>query len=85
LATVNLNDSFALKGIKIMEGANGLFVHTPSYKDGDKYREHYFPTTKDFREQLHGAVMTAYNEAISQSQEAENQDNSEEPAIVQSM
>jgi len=87
-ATVNLNDSFALKGVKVMEGSNGLFVHTPRYKAGEKYNEHYFPVTKEFREQFHNAVLTAYDEAIAQSQGASEQDYSdysEEPQFVQSM
>jgi len=85
-ATVNLNGSFALKGIKIMEGSNGLFVHTPSYKSGEKYNEHYFPVTKEFREQFHEAVLTAYDEAIAQSYEpADYNEYSEEPQFTQSM
>ncbi|MCL2697532.1 MAG: SpoVG family protein [Oscillospiraceae bacterium] len=84
-ATVNLNDNFALKGIKIMEGQKGLFVHTPSYKSGEEYREHYFPTTKEFREQFHEAVLNAYDAAIVQSQESAAHEYSEEPAMAQSM
>ena len=84
-ATANLNDSFALKGIKVMEGVNGLFVHTPSYKSGEEYKEHYFPTTKEFNEQFHNAVLTAYDEAIVQSQEAAGQDYPEQSGIAQSM
>ena len=68
-ASVSLNDSFALKGVRIMEGENGLYVSTPGYKSGDEYKEHYFPTTKEFRDQLHDSVLTAYAGAIAQTAE----------------
>jgi stage V sporulation protein G len=84
-ATVNLNGSFALKGVKVMEGSNGLFVHTPSYKSGGEFKEHYFPTTKEFREQLHNSVLTAYDGAIAQSQAAAEQDHSEPQGYTQTM
>jgi len=86
-ATVNLNDSFALKGVRIMEGTNGRYVSTPSFKSGDEYKEHYFPTTKEFREKLHGAVLNAYDEAIAQSQSQASaiQDYSPAPAYAQTM
>lgn len=84
-ASVNLNDSFALKGVKVMEGENGFYVSVPGYKSGDEYKEHYFPTTKDFREQLHGEVLTAYNAAISQMQETAGQGGTEQGGMEQAM
>jgi CheY-like chemotaxis protein len=84
-ATINLNSSFALVGVKVMEGENGRFVRTPSYKSGDEYKEHYFPTTKEFREQLHGAVLTAYDGAIAQAEELAVQEYADTSAFTQSM
>lgn len=31
-ASVNINGAFAIRGVKIIEGSNGLFVSMPSYK-----------------------------------------------------
>lgn len=37
-ASVNINGAFAIRGVKIIEGSNGLFVSMPSYKVGNEYR-----------------------------------------------
>ena len=34
-ASVNINGAFAIRGVKIIEGSNGLFVSMPSYKLND--------------------------------------------------
>lgn len=36
-ASVNINGAFAIRGVKIIEGSNGLFVSMPSYKVGNEY------------------------------------------------
>ena len=35
IASVNLNDCFAIRNVKVMEGNKGLFVAMPSYKAGN--------------------------------------------------
>ena len=40
-ASVNINGAFAIRGVKIIEGSNGLFVSMPSYKVGNEYVEIY--------------------------------------------
>lgn len=67
-ASVNFDDSFAVTGIKVMEGSKGLFVAMPSYKANSGFRDVCFPITKEFREELHGAVLNGYKLAISQLQ-----------------
>lgn len=67
-ASVNINGMFAIRGVKIVEGSNGLFVAMPSYKAGGEYKDICFPITAECREQLHGALMSAYEEAILQGQ-----------------
>ena len=84
--SVNMNGCFAVKGIKIYEGTNGLFVNMPSYKTSNgEYREHCHPVTKEFREQLNTAVLDAYKQAVTQSQKPAEYENPEEPEFVQSM
>lgn len=34
-ASVNIYGDFAVRGVKVMEGAKGLFVSMPSYKAGN--------------------------------------------------
>lgn len=64
-ASVDLNGVFAVRGVKVMQGSEGPFVSMPSYKAGDGYRDICFPVTKEFREQLHTAVLGAYQQELS--------------------
>ena len=66
---VNINGVFAIRGVKIIEGSNGLFVSMPSYKAGNEYKDICFPITQECRKQLHEAVIGAYEQAISQGQD----------------
>ena len=73
IASANLGDCFAVKGIKVMEGKNGLFVSMPSQKGKDgNYHDICFPITPDFRNQLNNAVVQAYQQTITQMQEQKN-------------
>lgn len=66
--SVNINGAFAIRGIKIIEGSNGLFVSMPSYKVGNDYKDICFPITPECRQQLNEAVIGAYEQALMQSQ-----------------
>lgn len=69
-ASANLDDCFAVKNIRVVEGKNGLFVSMHSYKGTDgEYHDLCFPTTPELRKQLNGAVAEAYKQAIVQLQE----------------
>lgn len=69
-ASANLDDCFAVKNIRVVEGKNGLFISMPSYKGTDgEYHDLCFPTTPELRKQLNGAVAEAYKQAIVQLQE----------------
>ena len=68
-ASVTLDDCFGIRGVKVMEGKNGLFINMPSYKGSDeKYKDICFPTTAEFRQELSDAVVDAYKLAIDQLQ-----------------
>ena len=68
IASVNLNDCFAIRNVKIMDGGKGLFVAMPSYKaENGEYKGICFPVTKEFRQQLNDAVILAYQQALSMS------------------
>lgn len=83
LASVNLNDCFAIRNVKVMDSTKGLFIAMPSYKAGNgEYKDICFPVTKEFREQLNNAVIDAYHQALTQSQ-AQNQQKTEESPFEQ--
>lgn len=74
-ANVNINGaSFAMRGFRIMEGANGLFVSMPGVKLKDGYRDICFPYTKEARSEFDKAVIYAYRQELSQHQTVDKQE-----------
>ena len=75
-ASVNLNDCFAIRNVKVVDSSKGLFIAMPSYKAGNgEYKDICFPVTKEFREQLNNAVIDAYKQALTQSQQQKAADS----------
>lgn len=58
---VILDGSYCIKGLKIVEGKNGLFVDMPSSigKDGNWY-DIFVPMSKEAYSQLTDAIIEAY-------------------------
>ena len=70
-ASVVFEDSFKITGIAVMERSdNGeLFVAMPRYKtdrDDSGYKDICNPITKDFREELYGNILVAYDNLINE-------------------
>ena len=59
--SVTLDNCFILTGIKIMDGKNGVWVSMPQQKVKEEYKDIYFPITKEFRAELHSAILAEYN------------------------
>lgn len=77
IASINLNNCFAIRNVKVVDSSKGLFVAMPSYRAGNgEYRDICFPVTKEFREQLNKAVLDAYNQALTQGQNQQKADTS---------
>ena len=69
-ASVNIDGCFAVRGVKVMESSKGLFVSMPSYRAGNgEYKDICFPVTKEARQEFDSAVLNAYQQALSQSQQ----------------
>lgn len=67
-ASLNINGCFAVRGVKVMESSKGLFVSMPSYKAGNgEYKDICFPCTKDARMEFDDAVLSAYQQALTQA------------------
>ncbi len=84
-ASININGAFAVDGIKVVNGKNGLFTSMPSYQDGKgQYRDICFPITPEFRKQLNEAVVTEYQQTLEQMQTASMQQGQtrEAPAMA---
>jgi len=64
-ANITLDESFVVKGFKVMSGSKGLFVSMPSQKltkekDGKQYEDTAFPITAGFRKQLIETIIAEY-------------------------
>lgn len=66
LATVVLNDQLHIRGLRIMEGENGLFVGYPvdPFFKGDDFRHIVNPMTRELREHIENCVLEKYQQAI---------------------
>ncbi|PIQ88433.1 MAG: septation protein spoVG [Candidatus Omnitrophica bacterium CG11_big_fil_rev_8_21_14_0_20_42_13] len=62
-ADVAIADLFLVKGLRVVEGKNGLFVSMPSEqgKNGQWYPT-IFPLSDEVKSQLNEAVLEAYQE-----------------------
>jgi stage V sporulation protein G len=61
-ASVTLDGVFAVHGIRVVEGKNGLFVSMPNrqVKEGE-YKDIAHPVTKEFKQELNDAVLAEFN------------------------
>ena len=62
-ADVAISDLFLIKGLRIVDGKNGLFVGMPREqgKDGQWYQT-VFPLSEEVKSQLDEIVLQAYQE-----------------------
>ena len=61
-----LEDQLQLTGLRVYEGAKGLFVSYPnnlSYK-GEEYHQIYYPVTGDLRAAIEKAILAEYETAV---------------------
>lgn len=62
IASVVLDDCFAVHGIRIIEGDAGLFIAMPSRKtNNDEYRDIAHPITSECRKMFEDAIIEEYN------------------------
>ena len=66
LASVVLNDQLVIRGLRIMDGENGLFVGYPNdpFFKGEECRSIVFPVSRQLREHIENCVLEKYQAAI---------------------
>ena len=70
IASVLLDDSFAVHDIRIIEGDNGLFIAMPSRKTATGgYRDIAHPINPAVRAMFEEAILEAYKNAEDDSEE----------------
>lgn len=62
-ADVTFDGVFAVHGLRIMEGKNGLFVGMPNrkLKSTGEFKDVAHPVTREFKDELQEAVLNEYN------------------------
>ena len=66
-ASINLGGVFAVNGIRIYDTDKGPFIAMPSTKGrDDKYHDICCPTTKEMREAVNAAILSAYQKEVEQ-------------------
>ncbi len=71
-ANITIEECFVVKGIRIIEGSNGLFTAMPSKKgvNGD-YKDICFPITAEARQIINDEILRAYYEKLGNNAPAE--------------
>ena len=65
VASVTLDNEFAVHDIKVIEGENGLFIAMPSRKTPEgQYRDIAHPISHEARETIQNAILDAYEKAL---------------------
>ena len=79
IASVLLDDSFAVHDIRIIEGDNGLFIAMPSRKTATGgYRDIAHPINPEVRAMFEDAILEAYKNAPDEEENEESEEESEE-------
>ena len=66
LAQVVLNDQLVIRGLRIMDGLNGMYVgypNDPFYK-GEEIRALFFPMTKQLKDHIESVILERFRDAI---------------------
>ena len=86
-ASINIADSFAVKGFRIYDSKNGLFVKDPErryVKNGTELTDSvFFPITKEARDLLHGQILSSYELVMEQQERQHPQQKNESEELVE--
>mgnify|MGYP002570178451 CR=1 FL=1 len=81
-ASVGLNGCFVIRGVKVMNSDSGPFVSMPRRKTGSGYKDVCFPSTREFLQQFHEAVLDAYQQTLMQLSQGRQENPDQEPVLV---
>lgn len=74
IASLTIEGSFCIHGLRVMDSVKGLFVQMPqaSYVKGTerKYTDLFHPVTSEARAAINDAVLGAYFQELDKGQEA---------------
>jgi stage V sporulation protein G len=63
--SITLDDEFVIRGLKVIQGADGRFVAMPARRKRDgSFQDIAHPINRETREYLERVVLTAYDEEV---------------------
>lgn len=62
--SATLDNCFIIRGLRLMDGKNGLFLNFPNYKGRSGYVDICFPSTAELRQQMTQAAVSAYQQTL---------------------
>ena len=70
VASITLDNEFAVHDIKVIEGEKGLFIAMPSRKaaDGD-YRDIVHPINQGARERIQSLILAEYEKSLAEDEQ----------------
>ena len=69
IANVLLDDSFLVRGVKIVESKSGLFISYPSRRIDDRFTDICFPLNSELRQTIKETVFTEYEKTKQEPEE----------------
>ena len=69
IANIVLNDQIQVRGLRVMDSENGLFVGYPvdPFYKGEGFRNIVFPITSELRHHIEKSVLEKYDEATKET------------------
>ena len=78
VASLTIDDCFAVHDIKIIEGNQGLFIAMPSRKTPDgTFKDIVHPFNTETREEIRDLILAEYEKALKEAPQEEASDNAE--------
>lgn len=70
IADVVINDQLLIRGLRILDGENGLYVGYPSdpFYKGEDFRNVCSPITRQLREHIENVVLEKYQEEVARKE-----------------
>lgn len=82
-ASITFDDSFVVRGLKVINGAQGYFVSMPSRKRNDgTYQDIAHPINNDMRKEIEDKVLDAFEKELSQPHERSGDDDYDDDGVV---
>ena len=68
-ASITLDNAFVIRGLKIIEGASGLFIAMPSRKRRDgTFQDIAHPINMETREWMEAEIIAAYKQEVQRAE-----------------